>query len=208
MNPVQWLRSGRESLTLYVFVIVLFVVGVVFGTLMYNALTLEQQEVLAGEVSHYAEVFKAGIMPEVDGSLRDRAIFYGKWLLLIWLLGITVVGLPVILALDFMKGVLIGFSVGALISQHEWKGLLFAMASIAPPNLIVIPALIMASVSGLTFSLYVIRQRLIGKGGDLVQPLLSHTAASLLLLLVLWGAALVEVYLSPYIIAWAAPYLV
>ena len=35
--------------------------------------------------------------------------------------------MPIILALDFFKGVLVGFAIGTLVSQHAWKGLLFSL---------------------------------------------------------------------------------
>jgi stage II sporulation protein M len=207
MRPAHWLQPAQDRLSLLVFVVVLFIVGVVFGSLVYNALTLEQQQHLTGEVDHYAEVFRAGLFPDASATLRERAIFHAKWIMLIWLLGVTVVGLPFVLALDFLKGVLIGFSVGGLIHAYGWNGLLFALATIAPPNLIIIPALVLASVSAARFSLHIVKHRLLQPGGDIVQPLLSHTATSLVMLLALWAAAAFESYVSPHLIAWAAPRL-
>ncbi|HUC90822.1 MAG TPA: stage II sporulation protein M [Paenibacillus sp.] len=207
MPPLKRLHPAQDLFTLYVFVSVLFVVGVVFGAIMYNALTLEQQQQVTGEVGRYADMFRAGIMPDPADTFRDRALFHTKWIVLIWLLGATVVGMPFILALDFLKGVLIGFSVGTLIQEHAWQGVLFAFAAIAPPNLLVIPALIMASVAGIAFSLHVVKKRLLQSGGELAHPLLSHTAVCLFMLLVLWGAALLEGYLSPQLIRLAAPVL-
>ena len=208
MRPANWLQPAQDRLSLLVFVVVLFIVGVVFGSLIYNALTLEQQQHLASDVDHYAELFRAGLFPDAGATLRERAVFHAKWVLLIWLLGVTVVGMPLVLALDFLKGVLVGFSVGALIQGYGWDGLLFALAAVAPPNLIVIPALVLASVSAVRFSLHVVKHRLLQPGGEIMQPLLAHTATSLLMLLALWGAALFESYVSPHLIAWAAPHLI
>ncbi|EXX88274.1 stage II sporulation protein M [Paenibacillus darwinianus] len=207
MPPLKRLYPAQDLFTLYVFVSVLFIVGVVFGVMMYNALTLEQQQQVTSEVGRYADLFRAGIVGDPEDTLRERALFHTKWVVLIWLLGVTVVGMPFILALDFLKGVLIGFSVGAMIREYAWQGLLFAFASIAPPNLLVIPALIMASVAGIAFSLHVVKNRLLQSGGELAHPLLSHTAVCLFMLLALWGAALLEAYLSPYLIRLAAPVL-
>ena len=190
------LQPANNRSTLLIFVVVLFVVGVVFGAFVYQALTLDQQERLAGELASYAGTFGAGVFPDAGETLRERALFHAKWIGLIWLLGVTVVGMPFVLALDFMKGVLIGFSLGALIQQYGWKGLLFALVAIAPQNAIVIPAIVLASVSAAAFSLHVVKNRLLQPGGELGQPLLAHTGASLLMLLALWAAAAFEAYLS------------
>ena len=45
----------------------------------------------------------------------------------LWVLGLTVVGLPFVLALDFLKGVLVGFAIGMLVREFAWKGLLFSL---------------------------------------------------------------------------------
>lgn len=207
LRTSNWLQPALNRMTLLIFVIVLFIVGVVFGIFVYQALTLDQQERLAGELTQYADTFGAGFYPDAGETLRDRAGFHAKWMLLIWLLGVTVVGMPLVLALDFAKGVLIGFSLGALIQEYGWHGLLFALVTIAPPNIIIIPAIVMASASAVAFSLYVIKHRLLQPGGELGQPLLAHTGASLFMLLAVWGAALFEAYVSPHLIGWAAPYL-
>ena len=67
--------------------------------------------------------------------------------------------------IGFSKGVLIGFTVGYLVGQYSWKGLLFALVSIAPQNLLIIPVLMMCSVAAITFSLYIIRDRFIMNRG-------------------------------------------
>ncbi|AJY77234.1 stage II sporulation protein M [Paenibacillus beijingensis] len=204
MSP-QLLPQMKHQLTLYLFVIILFAVGVVFGTLMVGALTLEQQQNLGDELSSFIQYISAGIFPNEAQSFWSSLWFHAKWLLLIWVLGLTVVGMPFVLALDFLKGVLVGFTIGTLISQHAWKGLLFSLVSVAPPNLLAVPALMVASVAALSFSLVVIRSRLIGRQGPLLRPAVSFVTTMAVMFLALVGAAFVDAYLSPSLMQWAAP---
>ena len=111
-------------------------------------------------------------------------MLHGKWLLAVWLLGVTVVGAPFVLVLDFLKGVLIGFSLGVLVQAYGWKGMLFALAAMVPGNLLVLPALLFASVSSVAFALHVFRYRLMQPSGSLREPLLAHTSAALTMLAV------------------------
>lgn len=197
----------KNSMTLYVFVSVLFVVGAVFGALMVNALTFEQQQDLAHDLEQYIRLMNAGIGADEAYSFWERAVFHAKWMFLIWLLGITVVGLPGVLALNFLKGALVGFSIGTLINQYAWKGVLFSLVSIAPQNIIAIPAMIVASVAALTFSLYVVKNRILQQKGTLAPELAAFTSTALLMLMILAGAALFEAYVSPALISWASPLL-
>lgn len=204
----SWMKPlVKDQLSLYVFVSVLVVVGVIFGTLMVHALTLEQQEDLAGDIHHFAQMLSSGVDPDYGQSFWDRAWLHTRWLLLIWLLGISVIGMPLILALDFLKGVLIGFTVGLLIQGHGWHGVLFSLLSVAPPNIIVLPALLIASVSSISFSVHLVKQRLLLRQGKLRHPFLTHLSICLLMLGALWLAALLEAYVSPHLMGWASGFL-
>ncbi|QHW30251.1 stage II sporulation protein M [Paenibacillus rhizovicinus] len=197
--------SAKDRLSLYVFVFVLFVVGVVFGALMVNALTLGQQQDLSDDVQQFIVHIQNGTLQQGSETFADRAWFQAKWLLIVWVLGLTVVGLPFVLALDFLKGVLVGFAIGMLVREYAWKGLVFSLASVAPVNLIAVPAFLIASVSAVTFGVHVVKSRFLGRFGPLGRPLLSFTATAAIMLVLLIAAALVESYLTPILLKWAVP---
>ncbi len=197
----------KNQLSLYVFVSVLFVVGAIFGALMVNALTLEQQQELAQDVDQYLQLMNDGAGIGEAHSFWERFFFHSKWLLVLWVLGITVVGIPGVLALNFLKGALVGFSVGTLINQYAWKGVLFSLVSIAPQNLIAVPAIIITSAAAISFSIFVIKNRLLRQTGELAPQLGSFTSTAMLMLILFAGAALLEAYISPTLIAWVSPLL-
>ncbi|AWB46944.1 stage II sporulation protein M [Paenibacillus sp. CAA11] len=196
----------KDQTPLYAFVAVLLLTGVVFGALMVNALTLEQQQ----ELSRYLGDFFLSVHPETGGgfevSFWPIALLHLKWIGLIWILGLSVIGLPGILILDFLKGVLIGFTVGCMVGQFTWKGLLFSLVSVAPHNLIIIPVLLVSSVAAIKFSLSIIRSRvLLYRPGNVTEPFLSYTGLIVSLSIVLLAAACFETWVSPVLMAWVAP---
>lgn len=197
----------KNQLSLYVFVSVLFVVGAIFGALMVNALTLEQQQKLAGDVDQYVRLMNAGIGTGEAASFWERFVFHSKWLIVIWLMGVTVVGIPGVLVLNFLKGSLVGFSVGTLINQYAWKGVLLSLVSVAPQNLLAVPAMIITSAAAITFAMYVVKNRLIQQKGELAPVLGVYTSTAILMLLVFGAAALLEAYVSPTLIGWVTPLL-
>jgi stage II sporulation protein M len=205
MNFRLWNMSARENLNLYVFVGVLVVVGTIFGILLVNGLSLEQQQELRDEIGIYMTNIKDSdnVVPAV--SFWESIMFYGKWLLLIWLLGISVIGLPLVLVLDFLKGVLLGFTVALLAQQLAWKGVFFFLVATAPQNALVIPALMIASVSAARFAYFVVKERLFKRNGQLLPPFLAHTAVCVLMLAMLSIASLYEAYLSPHVLERIAP---
>ncbi|MEF2964425.1 stage II sporulation protein M [Paenibacillus sp. M1] len=198
----------KDQTPLYVFVAALFLMGVVFGALMVNALTLEQQQ----DLSRYLGNFFLSVNEGGDEfqlmSYWEIAALHLKWLGLIWLFGLSVIGLPGILILDFFKGVLIGFTVGCLVGQFTWKGLLFALVSVAPHNLIVIPALVVSSVAAIGFSLGIIRNRvLLNRGGSFARPFWSYTGLTLTMAVLLMAVASFETFVTPALMSWVTPML-
>lgn len=206
---VQLIRQTfRDQMNLYVFVAVLFIVGVVFGALMVNALSLEQQQELSSYVGNFIHTMDSQTASVHVQTFWQSAFDYLKWVALIWILGLSVVGLPFILVLDFMKGVLIGFTVGLLAGQFSWKGLLFALASMAPQNMIAIPVLFIVSVAAISFSLYMIRSRVMMKRSLVVkQPFLTYMTLTTTMAVVLLGIAAFETWVSPTLMQWVAPML-
>lgn len=195
----------REHLPLYLFVSVLLVMGIVFGALMVNALSLGQKEEMARHVNSFLQIANQGSEFGGTNTLWDSFSLHLKWIGLIWILGLSVVGLPLIFVLDFLKGVLVGFSVGYLVGQLSWKGMLLAFVSIAPQNLIIIPALVLCSVGACAFSIYMVRNRFMQKRGALYPAFMKYTTMTIGMAVLLFLVALFEAYLSPSVIGWVAP---
>lgn len=201
-------QAFKDQTMLYVFVGVLFLVGVLFGALMVNALSLEQQQDMARYLNHFFVNVQDSGEGAGSSSYWSIAALHLKWIGLIWILGLSVIGLPGILILDFLKGVLIGFTVGYLIGQYSWKGLLFALVSIAPQNLFVIPVLMMCSVAAITFSLYIIRDRFImNRGSSMTKPFASYAMLTFVMVLLTLGVASFETWVTPVMMRWVTPML-
>lgn len=199
----------KDHFALYVFVSVLFLIGVVFGAVMVNALSLDQKQELSRHLNYFFQTVNDGAL--LDGG-QQQSFFqtlglHLKWMGLIWVLGLSVVGLPLIFVLDFLKGVLVGFSVGYLTGQFAWKGMLFALVSVAPQNVVIIPAILIASVTATGFSLYLVRNRFLQRRGTIGQPFWQYTGTSVFLSVLLAGVALYEGFLSPHVMRWVAPML-
>jgi stage II sporulation protein M len=200
-----WNMSLRENLNLYVFMGVLVVVGAVFGVMLASALTLDQQQELADQMGIYMSTVRHADQFNHSAAFWDSFLFYGKWLGLIWLLGLSVIGIPLVLVLNFLKGMLIGFTVALLIQQMAWKGVYFFLASTALQNAIVVPALMIASVSASRFAYFIVRERLFRRKGQLLPPFLAHTAVNGLMLVMLLCASLYEAFVAPHLLAQVTP---
>ncbi|MFC5988040.1 stage II sporulation protein M [Marinicrinis lubricantis] len=197
-------KMTQEYLPLTIFVSVLFIMGVVFGALLVNALSLEQKQDMYRYLGSFFNDLQ-GVAIDASDSFKQVFGMHLKWILLIWVLGLSVVGLPLVFILIFLKGVLVGFSVGYLVSELSWKGMLFALASIAPQNILIIPSLILSSVLAVVFSMFVIKNRLIERKGSVSQAFTQYSFGMIGFMFVLFGASLLEAFLSPVLMKWVTP---
>jgi stage II sporulation protein M len=198
----------KENMHLYMFVSILFIMGVGFGALMVNALTLEQKQDLSRYLGSFFQTISLGGDNMTRPSLMQTFGLHFKWIMLLWLLGVSVVGLPLILVLDFLKGLLVGFTVGVLISQYSWKGMLFVLVSVAPQNILIVPVLMICSVAAISFSIYIVKHRFLQKtSGSAAPTFVSYTSLALSLIAVLFAVSVFETYVSPIMISWIAPSL-
>lgn len=198
----------KEQTPLYIFVAVLFLVGVIFGALIVSALRLDQQQDLGEYLSNFFIIVDQQGLPADKDSYWSIAGLHLKWIGLIWILGLSVIGLPGILILDFLKGVLIGFTVGTLIGQYSWHGLLFALVSVAPHNLVLIPVLLVSSASAIAFSLLMIRSRVLNqRRTPFTRPFVMYTILSLSMAVLVLGVACFETWVTPVMMRWVTPSL-
>ncbi|MFO1443614.1 stage II sporulation protein M [Bacillus sp. Bva_UNVM-123] len=188
----------REHSSTYLFVIVLFLMGVIFGAIVVNSLSFSQKE----DLFYYLSQFFGQVSEENIAGARDlfkQSFLHNiKFISLMWILGISIIGLPVILVLLFMKGMVVGFTVGFLVNQMGWDGFMLSFVSVLPQNLIIIPIFIIATTLSVSFSLKMISRQFMKRVGQPMMPLFGRYMATFAVsILFICAAAGIEAFISP-----------
>ena len=160
----------REHSSIFLFIVILFLMGVIFGAIVVNSMSITQKEDLFYYLSQFFGQISNGKVAENNDLFVQSFFHNSKFIGLMWILGISIIGLPVILILLFIKGMVVGFTVGFLVSQMGWKGFLLAFVSILPQNLIIIPVFIMMAALSVIFSLRMIKKQFMKKYGQPILP--------------------------------------
>jgi len=197
LNRTSLQNHIKAHIHVYVFMTILLLTGIIFGAIIVNSMTFIQKEDLFFQLSRYfGMVHKEGAIEYAD-ILRRSFFFHTKYLLLICLLGLTIIGLPVVWVLIFLKGLVIGFSVGFIVNQLGLKGLIIATLSIAPQNIVIIPVYLIAASLSMLFSLKLI-YKLFGQSysESVGRPILQYIIAFPMLLLYALGGSLIETFVA------------
>ncbi|WP_138416833.1 stage II sporulation protein M [Aquibacillus sediminis] len=182
---------------IYFFVLVLFLIGIIFGAIIVNSMNWIQKQDLFFYLEQFFTQMLEGPIVEKQEMLKSSFFYHLKYLLLLFVLGLSVIGMPVIWILLFIKGLVVGFSVGFFVNQMGWQGLLFAAASIAPQNLIIIPVYLIAGSVAMIFSLTLIRKIFTRRlQQPIFQPFLRYSLLFISLILIISVASMIESFVS------------
>ena len=187
-----------ENRPQYIMVIIIFLVGLVMGSYQVPGLDGGVKSQLSGMVDDY---LRGGM----DGSLSGQEILGAAFLkqlkatVLLWFLGLTVIGFPLILGFIWFRGFSLGFTVSFLLHDRAGAGILITIISILPQNIIYIPFFLAWSVMAINFSIYVLKGR--NSGVPLGRAVMGYTVIMLAYLLIFLAGAFVEAYLSPWFLS-------
>lgn len=199
-----WANSLRQNWPAYLIVLAVFVLGLIAGSFGVRNLQAEK----AHELVLYLDSFlnQAGMI-EVDTEKALVEVLYNYIIVILgfYFLGLTIIGIPVMLGIIFARGFVLGFSIGFLAMKKSAQGVVLACVAILPQNIFFIPALLMGGVVSLSFALLLARRFFNSK--VLIWPgFIVYSTLMFLVTACSAGAGLVEVYLTPVLIKLAAGY--
>lgn len=187
----------KNHATIYLFMIILFLTGIIFGAVIVNSMDFIQKQDLFFYLERFFKQITEGVTIDNIDIFWDSFTYHAKYLLLLFILGLSVVGLPLVWVLLFIKGLVVGFSVGFIVNQLGWKGLLLASLSIAPQNFIIIPVYIIAGSLSMIFSLTLLSKLFSRRNNQqILQPLARYSIIFVILLMVSLIAALMEGFIA------------
>ncbi|MCK8824756.1 stage II sporulation protein M [Fuchsiella alkaliacetigena] len=193
------LRFIQRNFSILLFLVVIFISGVTFGSITVKMLNHTEKSELIHYLSSFFQGFQGEFVLQKD-LLAQQAIFYNlKSIFILWILGVSMIGLPLIPIIIFLRGFVIGFAVGFLVEELAIKGLIFAISAMLPHNIIVIPVLIIAGVAAVAFALNLLKSKFSKRPLNFVQYFFGYSTMMGLLGIILVVAALIESLLTPLV---------
>ncbi|WP_152654676.1 stage II sporulation protein M [Oceanobacillus sp. CFH 90083] len=203
------IRHIKRHTTVYLFTTILFLTGIVFGAILVNSMDFVQKQNLFFYLERFfTQQTNAGEVIGRQDIFIGSLLYHIKYLSLMILLALSMIGLPIIWIMIFMKGLVVGFSVGFMVNQLGGQGLLLSAISIAPQNLFIIPIYIIAGSIAMIFSIGLWQKLLLKHHYQEVLPSFIRLIIIFAVLMALTAlAALLEAYLSnTFLLEWIERY--
>lgn len=197
----------QGNLMIYFFVILFFMIGISSGAFMSKALTESENKDLITYLKNFFSIVDSKSINNFS-ILKQSLLNNFQTGIIIWILGVTVIGIPLILLLIALRGFIIGFTVGFFAKQMGLKGMIFSLVSILPQNILIVPSTIFVGVLGISFSLMLIKNMTRKSGKyNVVNQFFIYTTIMAIIHIVIAVGCLIEAYISPFFIKYISTYM-
>lgn len=189
----------RINKNLFVFLVVIIAVGVASGSIFVTVLNDSDKTMVSDYLNNFFNNLNSNNL-NYSGTLINTLIFTIGLAILIWILGISVIGFILILLFLFIKAFALGFSVGSIIINFNFKGILIALAYVVPHHIIDLMIYLLVSSYALVLSYRLISSFTKKKSFDFKGIFNRYLFILGFSLIILLFSALYEVYLAPSLI--------
>ncbi len=201
------IKHIEKNLVIYFLVVLFFMIGISSGAFTSKALTEAENKELIVYLENFFRIVDSKAINNFS-ILKQSLLNNFQTGIVIWILGVTVIGIPIILLLIALRGFIIGFTVGFFVKQMGLRGILFSLVSVLPQNILIVPSTIFIGVLGIGFSLMIIKSKTRKKHqySILNQFLLYSTIITMVHIVIAFGC-LIEAYISPFFIKYISSYM-
>ena len=184
----------RNNFNSYLIACIIFLVSVALGVVFINNISDMQTQ----DLKDYLLTKLKSVQTNEATYLKDLIIENSLLIILMWLLGLSMIGIIINYLIIIFKGFCLGYTAAAIaLTLGTWKGISYIFASIVIQNLLFIPAIIIVTTSGMRFFKLVIQDR---RKENILLEGIRHTLISSGMLLVVILSAFLEIYQSGQLI--------
>lgn len=188
----------QNSIWLYILSMLCLCIGVVIG--VYSVKYMNETDKNA-----IADFFKQ--FNSIAHDVNHKALFLETLksnmpiIIAIWFLGMTMIGLPIILAIDILKGFTVGFTVSLIINSLGIKGVWCSLLTVIPQNVIYIPCIIFGSVISMEYCIMLLKNKSAAYNNrSFTGNFSSYSVIFLIISGIMLIGFLYEIYVTPNII--------
>lgn len=149
-------KKTSSNKTIIIFLIGLFLLGIIAGSIFVTILSKSDQALVKEYIKEFIDKIQTG---KLNYFLAFKNSFLCNlfYLIIIWLLGISVIGSLIVIFMYFAKGFVLGFSLSAFILQYHVKGILLAFIYFFPHHIVSMLAYTLVTIYSLKISFILVR---------------------------------------------------
>lgn len=111
----------------YVFLAVIMLIGLISGIIFMFFISKADKSLITKQLESFFSSVKNGEVNYFSSFINSLSSNY-LYMFLIWVLGISIIGIPIILFMIFFKSFILGFSMSSITANYGFKGVFMGFA--------------------------------------------------------------------------------
>lgn len=145
------------------FIFSVLMLGIISGCIFLTILSETDKELVTSQISDFTTLV-SGNDVDMMGTFYNSLITNVIFAVMLFVLGMTIVGLICNIFIIYIKGFVLGFSLASIIYTLGFKGILVSFLYVFPTQLLNILVILLLGIYSVMFSFNLIRQIRTGKG--------------------------------------------
>ena len=181
--------SKIESLVLpnkriNIFIISILVLGVITGSIFIHIVDFNDKEMVINKITSFITDINSSNINAIV-SLKNSILTNYTYVFMIWILGMTIIGLPFNIFLVYLKGFVIGFSLSSFIVLYKFKGIILAIIYLLFGQLLNIFVIIVLSIYSIMFTSKLLKQIFKDRSNSILRFMKKYTLILIITIIVI-----------------------
>lgn len=188
----------RINKKIYVFLIGILILGILFGSVLPIFLSVDDKKMVSEYLIEFVSDVRSGfnsIFLLKNGLISDLLFCF-----VVWLLGISVIGIPVVLFMFFYKCFVLGFSISSIIINYGFKGILFSFIYVFPHYIILLFSFIFLVSYSLLFSIRLLFYILRKNDFNIRNFFRKYIVVFIICIFIVFISVIYEAFVNPYVL--------
>ena len=189
----------REQKKIYIFLIIVMIIGMLLGIIYAIILNKSDHALVTTSLDSFFTSIKNNDI-DYKSALINSLIGNISFVTFIFLLGISIIGIPIIIFSLATFSFIFGFSLSSIIYTYHLNGILKAITYLFPHQLITLLMSLFLGFYALYFGIKLFKYLFRGVDINLRSSMKRYIQVYVTVLLIFIGCSFIEVFLSPALI--------
>ena len=184
---------------LNLFIIIITIIGITTGALYANMIGINDQNLVIDKIKLFIDNINTNSLNNI-GILKNSISINLIYIISLWILGFTLIGIILVIFILFIKSFIIGFSLSSFIITYKYKGIILSTLYLLFGQLLNIFIIIILSIYSIHFTKILYDLRFKNNNKDTKKILKNYFIIMVFSIIISMISSLSESFLLPSLI--------
>lgn len=151
IDDIKELLYKKKIIIVSIFIVI--ILGLLFGSIYITIFSNNDKKELLNNISNYFDYFKDINFSKKIIIFKESLIKNIIYFIILWGVGISIVGIPITYIMIYYKSFILGFSIAGIFAKYKINGLFKILLYIFPGKILILLLSIIIGVFGVSLSI-------------------------------------------------------